>query len=93
MPLPQPMSDPRPAAPDAPMMVYGLRSSARRAGQTRPLIQGAIWLLGAAGFLTPLVLARTSPHADLLRAFALGCFILFGLINALLVFRAPRRGR
>jgi hypothetical protein len=85
-------SHPHTASPDAPRVVYGLRSPPKRAGQTRQLIHAAIWLAGAAGFLVPLILARTSPHADLLRAFALGWFILFGVINGVFVLRtAPRR--
>lgn len=91
MPLPRRSPDPR-APVDAPMVVYGLRSSGRRAAQARQLSQAAIWLLGAAGFLIPLILARTSAHADLLRAFALGWFILFGVINGVFVARTvPRR--
>jgi hypothetical protein len=92
MPLPRRTSRASGPAVDAPMVVYGLRSGRRRAVQARQLAQAAIWLLGMAGFLGPMVLARTSPHADLLRALALGWFILFGLINGLFVARAaPRR--
>ena len=79
-------------SPDAPRVVYGLRSPPKRADQARQLIHAAIWLAGLAGFLIPLVLARTSAHATLLRAFALGWFILFGVINGVFVMRAfPRR--
>ena len=86
------MSGPRtpPAKGDPP--VYGLRLPRRRRGGSRELAHAAIWLLGVAGFLGPMILARHSPHADLLRAGALAWFIVFGLINGLFVFRAlPRR--
>jgi len=51
------------------------------------MAHAGIWLLGAAGFIGPLVLARTSPHAELLRDFALTWFILFGAVNAIFVMR------
>ena len=92
MPIHHKSLRPHIASTDAPAVVHVLRPRARRAAQTRQLIHASIWLLGVAGFLIPLVLARTSPHADLLRAVALGWFILFGVINGLFVFRAfPRR--
>jgi hypothetical protein len=78
----------------APSVVYGLRPSRRQRAltQRRELAHAAIWLLGIAGFLGPMVLARTSAHADLLRAVALVWFIVFGVINGLFVLRAlPRR--
>jgi hypothetical protein len=82
---------------DAPPVVYALPPSRRRralAAQSE-LALAAVWLLGLAGFLGPMLLAQNSPHADLLRAGALAWFILFGLINGLFAFRVlPRpRGR
>lgn len=88
-------SPPRPVdRPEAgPLIVY-LRPSPRRAwAQRRELAHAAIWLLGVAGFLLPMVAARTSPHADLLRAGALIWFIVFGAINGLFVCRALPRNR
>jgi peptidoglycan/LPS O-acetylase OafA/YrhL len=79
---------------DAPPVVYALRPSRRRQALTPPreLILAAIWLLGLAGFLVPMLLARTGPHADLLRAGTMTWFLVFGLINGLVAFRAfPRR--
>jgi len=79
---------------DAPPVVYTVRPSRRRRGLAPPreLVLAAVWLLGLAGFLGPMLLARTSPHADLLRAAGLAWFIVFGLINGLFAFRAlPRR--
>ncbi len=46
-----------------------------------------VWLLGALGFFGPLILARHSAHADVLRAIALGWFIGFGVLNAYLILR------
>jgi hypothetical protein len=62
-----------------------------RAGSGQAL-RAAVWILGVAGFLGPLVLARNSAHADLLRAIALGWFIAFGVVNAVLVLRSYGRG-
>ena len=75
------------------LVVYGLKPSRRRAlAQGRALVHAAIWLLGLAGFLGPMMLARNSPHADLLRAAGLAWFIVFGFLNGLFVVRAlPRR--
>jgi len=92
MPLHHLPYDPRNPSAGAPLVVYGLRRRARHAAQNRQLVQAGIWLLGVAGFLAPMIMARTSAHADLLRAGALGWFILFGIINGVFVFRAfPRR--
>jgi hypothetical protein len=76
-----------------PLVVYGLKPPRRRSlVQGRALAHAAIWLLGMAGFLGPMILARHSPHADLLRAAGLAWFIAFGFINGLFVLRAlPRR--
>jgi hypothetical protein len=77
----------------APLVVYGIRPSRRRAvAQALELAPAAIWLLGLAGFLGPMLIARHSPHADLLKAGALAWFLVFGLINSLFAFRVlPRR--
>jgi hypothetical protein len=85
---------PKDRSDDAPPVVYAVRPSRRRRGfmPSRELVLAAVWLLGLAGFLGPMLVARTSPHADLLRAAALAWFILFGLLNGLFAFRAlPRR--
>ena len=78
----------------APPVVYAVRPSRRRhalAALREPAL-AAVWLLGLAGFLVPMILAPRSAHADLLRAGALAWFLLFGLINGLVAFRAlPRR--
>ena len=91
MPSRHDLSDPQASTLDAALVVSRMRD--RRAALRRDLIHAGIWLLGAAGFLVPLVLSRTSPRADLLRAFALGWFILFGVINGLFVLRARPRPR
>jgi hypothetical protein len=77
----------------APLVVYGLRPSRRRTvAQVLELAPAAIWLLGLAGFLVPMLLARSSPHANLLKAGALAWFLVFGLVNGLVAFRVlPRR--
>ena len=85
---------PKDRSDDAPPVVYAVRPSRRRRSlmPSRELVLAAVWLLGLAGFLGPMLLARTSPHADLLRAGALAWFMVFGLINGLFAFRAlPRR--
>ena len=62
--------------------------------RSRQLAHAAIWLAGVAGFIGPLLMARTSPHADLLRAVAMTWFIVFGVLNAVFVVLAfPRRQR
>jgi hypothetical protein len=77
----------------APLVVYGLRPSRRRAlERALELVPAAVWLLGLAGFLVPMLMARNGPHADLLKSAALAWFIVFGLINGLFAFRVlPRR--
>ncbi len=80
---------------EAPPVVYTVRPSRRRRAlvQPRELMLAAAWLLGLAGFLGPMLVARSNPpHADLLRAVALAWFLVFGLINGAVAFRAlPRR--
>jgi hypothetical protein len=78
---------------DAPPVVYAVRPSRRRTlAPPRELVLAAVWLLGVAGFLGPMLMAPTSPHADLLRTGALTWFIVFGLINGLFAFHVvPRR--
>ncbi|MGZ3345731.1 MAG: hypothetical protein ACXU82_13925 [Caulobacteraceae bacterium] len=75
-----------------PLEVYGVRRSRRRelSARTRQLIHAMIWLAGAGGFLIPLLMARTSPHADLLWTIALVWLIAFGVLNAVFVVRAFR---
>jgi hypothetical protein len=79
---------------DAPSVVYAVRPLRRRRALTPPpeMVLAAVWLLGLAGFLGPMLLARNSAHADLLRAGALAWFLVFGLLNGLSAFRlVPRR--
>jgi hypothetical protein len=79
---------------DAPPVVYAVRPLRRRHALTPPreLVLAAVWLLGLAGFLGPMLLAKNSPHADILRAGALAWFLIFGLVNGLFAFRVlPRR--
>ena len=62
--------------------------------RARQLIHVLIWFAGLAGFLGPMVYARTHPHADLVRTAALIWFFIFGLLNAVFVLRAfPARRR
>src|ERR1700761_9419486 len=84
-----------PSAPRTPEIEISIVSplSKRRAALRRELVHAGIWLLGLAGFLIPLILARTSPHADLLRGLALGWFLLFGAINGVFVLRTRPRPR
>ena len=57
---------------------------------TGAALRALVWSIGVAGFLVPLILARSSPHAGLLRAFALAWFVALGVVNAVIVLRRRR---
>ncbi len=83
------MSDPLHAV-DIVNSVAPHRSAGQPARLVRTLFQALVWAIGVASFLVPLILARTSPHADLLRAFALAWFVALGVLNAVIVLRRRR---